>query len=155
MTKPLKVLLLLVATAPFARAEVPPHDDAADARPIDALLLAYTDRVVTKDATLEPGEPRPCGQIGATVWYRIDLLGGAYGTVFVTTKDADFSTVVAVYEETPAGPALVECSDASAWGRRGEVYFQPEVGKSYLVQAGGARNATGILVLTVGHRIPF
>lgn len=155
MVNALKLLLLVLATAPLARAQPPTHDNAADARPVDALLLAYTDQVVTKYATLEPGEPRPCGQVGATVWYRIDLLGGAYGTAFVTTKDSDYNTVVSVYEETPSGPALVGCSDASAWGRRGELYFQAEPGKSYLVQAGGARNATGMLVLTVGHRIPF
>jgi hypothetical protein len=44
------------------------NDDIADAGHIDELVYEEDD-VPTELATLEPGEPQPCGAIDKTVWY--------------------------------------------------------------------------------------
>jgi len=128
-----------VANAPFV------YVDAASPRQVYA-----TD---TTGATLEPGEARPCGNIGATVWYYL----APYQAVAVTvdTAASNFDTVLAVWElaadvvpSPPGGGSLVGCDDNGA-GTQSRLSFLAEAGHLYWLQAGGANGAGGALELGV------
>ncbi|HEY7801286.1 MAG TPA: hypothetical protein VIE40_01310, partial [Dehalococcoidia bacterium] len=106
----------------------------------------------TAGASLEAGENAPCGNIGATVWFEFqpdrDL------TVEIDTGQSDFDTVLAVYTlanfvpSPPAGASLtsVACDD-KALGAQSRVVVPMSASHTYLVQAGGAGGATGMLHL--------
>ncbi len=101
----------------------------------------------TRAATLEPGEDTPCGNIGNTVWYRID--GQAPGAYTISTAGSDFATVIAVYEvqpfSSPPGGGVREQSCELD----GELEFAGSSGFSYLIQIGGVDGAGGMLSLQI------
>jgi hypothetical protein len=109
----------------------------------------------TQEATLEAGEPQPCGNIGATVWYAVGLPFFATNdaTLFVDTLGSEFDTVVALYAAegiapSPPGSAaqltLVTCvDDPSQLGASLEATIRQGIG--YYVQIGGRDSATGVL----------
>jgi hypothetical protein len=103
---------------------------------------SFVDERDTRGATLEQNEPRPCGDIGATVWYRVSLVREA--RIDVDTSGSDFSPVVALYRlegvSPPGGLALVACHDGG-----GAVSFQVEAGGGYVMQIGGFAGASGHL----------
>lgn len=148
-------LLLALLPATGAEAPAPPHDDRADAMPVDVLLRAWRTRLSTEGATTEEDEPRPCG-IGATVWYRLTLDGGALGHVRVDTVGSDFSTALAAYRARPDGTLdLLACSDhAPGLGRDAELLFTAVPGETYLLQAGGYHGGVGTLHLHVRGGTP-
>lgn len=153
------VLLLLFLHAPGAaegaEAGAPPNDDRADAERVDVLFRAHAARLSTAGATTEEDEPRPCS-VGATVWFRMDLEGGALGHVRVDTLGSDFSTVLAVYREAPGGALdLVACNDhAPGLGRDAELLFTAVPGETYLLQAGGYNGGVGTLQVNVRGGTP-
>jgi hypothetical protein len=108
----------------------------------------------TTDATREPGEPSPCGDIGATVWY--SLYSGTTADIELSTVGSDFDTVLAVYRLSPLHNyewaadklELVACEDDGAGAAAIELAFDPERGSDYFVQAGGADGAGGMLKLS-------
>ena len=107
----------------------------------------YGQEFQTAFATLEAGEPRPCGNIGATVWMLLQIYGDT--TITIDTAGSDFDAVVAVYESTapsppPANFENIAC-DASSGGTAASVTFDAEGLHNYYVQLGGRGGATGTL----------
>jgi hypothetical protein len=103
----------------------------------------------TTYATTQPGEPRACGNIGATVWYSFYAPSGT--TFVLDTAGSDFDTVVAVYRVDGwppfPGATLVDCNDNAGGSPQARLTFTAESGSQYFVQAGGANAATGTLRL--------
>ena len=128
------------------------------APPNDALALAplifeapFTDSTRSANATLEDGEPRPCGHIGKTVWYRIETSERA-GDAIAIDATGDFQPVVALYKldlrTSPSPPGsldLVTCDAGAAGTGSGNITFTTEPFTTYYVQAGGAEGAGGAL----------
>ena len=142
----------IAAPAPHA---APPNDNVAAAPNIyvDAMTPHQTYTGDTIGATLEPGEQRPCGNIGATVWfYYSSYLGGA---LTVDTAGSSFDTVLAVWEigpdivsSPPGGGVLIGCND-NGLAAQSTVTFQALPGHQYWIQAGGAGGQTGTLSLNL------
>ena len=103
----------------------------------------------TSGATLESGEPRPCGSIGATVWFTYTPTTS--GTVTIDTMGSGFDTVLAVYTGSSlTGLSNVACNDDLAWyDLDSRVSFSGTAGVTYRIQAGGYSGATGSLTLNV------
>ncbi|MDP9238267.1 MAG: hypothetical protein M3P30_12895 [Chloroflexota bacterium] len=120
----------------------PPNDNSVHAQFVYTPTFEMT--VDTTGATLEPGEPRPCGDVGATVWYHIHAPVDA--RVRISTDGTQFPTVLAVYEPrspSPEGGAdQIGCNDA-AGGAALELAITAD--HDYLVQAGGVGGAKGML----------
>src|SRR5205823_52457 len=81
----------------------PPNDNAAAAGyiypPFDAIVM-------TGGATVEAGEPRPCGDVGATVWWR--LRTDVDAKVNIATGGSDFPTVVGIFvSDGPSPPGAM------------------------------------------------
>jgi hypothetical protein len=124
----------------------PPNDDVQSALTI--MGLDFRHEISTGGATLEPDEPRPCGDIGATVWYR--MRSAATSDAFGVTVDATgsgFPVVVALYSpgspSPPGGMVPLQCSDT------GLLSFTLQPHTSVLMQVGGVGGAVGALDLLV------
>jgi hypothetical protein len=119
------------------------NDNIADAPQL--YEVPFRDALNTLGATTEPGEPLDCGNIGRTVWYRINVLETGTGhRVSVSTSGSDFASVVAIYEvdfsTNPSPPGtlqLVQCADG------GNGTFVTENFTDYLIQVGGRDGAGG------------
>jgi hypothetical protein len=95
----------------------------------------------TRGATLEPGEERPCGNIGKTVWFSIPA--GDTPTYHLATTGSNFATVIAVYSFegfSPPGGAVNEGCTTS-----GAITIEGRPDTSYLIQVGGVDEAGGDL----------
>jgi len=96
----------------------------------------------TNGATLDPDEPRPCGDIGKTVWYYVPP--DQHQEFSVDTRNTLFDTVIAVYEQSgmspPGGVVNIGCTTTDSFS------FNPKPGVGYLVQIGGVGGASGDLV---------
>jgi hypothetical protein len=101
--------------------------------------------VNTEGATLDDGEPRPCGNIGKTVWYGIVARGDT--TIVVRTENSDFDAAIAVYEQTGVSPppgSIDEIACAvSNDGEEPSLSFEAEANQVYWIQAGGRNGAGG------------
>lgn len=125
----------------------PANDDHADAIAIGS--APYSGTQTTAGATMEPGEPAPCGSPGASAWYSYTAPG--YGTVTVSTAGSDFDTVLAAYTGGSLGTlAAVACNDDFGAAPQSQLSFAATPGTTYHVQAGGASGATGSLRLSLG-----
>jgi hypothetical protein len=110
--------------------------------------------VTTRGATVEDGEPRPCGDIGATVWYRITARGET--TLVIDSAGSDFATVLSVYQngadsigESPPGSLdLLDC-EASSSATPARIEIRVDANIPYWLQAGGRGGAQGNLKLSV------
>ena len=117
----------------------PTNDDFAYA--LD--MPPFSDERSTSGATVEPGEPQPCGNIGSTVWYKYTAT--AAEQMDVVTVGSDFDTVLAIYTGTSLGDlSLVECND-DAVGLQSVVTFDTTSSVTYYFQVGGHGAATGDL----------
>ena len=104
---------------------------------------SYSNSQTTLGATLETNEPRPCGSIGSTVWYR--YTPGASGTITIDTYGSSFDTVLAVYVGSSlSGLSNLACNDDDA-GAQSRVQFSGSAGTTYQIQVGGFNSATGSL----------
>jgi hypothetical protein len=117
--------------------------------------LPFSDSRGTTGATMQAGEPSPCGLKGSTVWYRYTAV--ADGWLTVNTQGSDFDTVVAAY----SGDALSDlstvapCNDDKAPPlRHSEVTFWATKGETYRVQVGGYRSGMGELQVSVTATTP-
>jgi hypothetical protein len=160
LTRRVTVLIagLLLLLLPAAAAAAPPaNDDPANAATLGTFDFVVTD---TTAATTTAGEPltdkdtqnRGCSDGGAvaddgaqmvrTVWYRMTG-DGTFVFLNAFDSDANFDTVLAVYEDKPAGEdELITCADdAGVDGNfisiKSRVAFQALQGHKYLIQAGG------------------
>jgi hypothetical protein len=129
----------------------PPYNDIApDAEYLEAPSEYVQSR--TGGATLDSGEPRPCGDIGKTVWYRLRVHGEA--RVIVDSAESDFATVLAVYEgsptefEMPDSGDLIEC-ESSSGSRQASITLDADGSSDYWLQAGGVNGAGGLLTMSV------
>jgi len=121
----------------------PPHNDnSANADEIP--MSGFGTSADTRGATLEAGEAQPCGDIGATVWYRFST-GDRGGTLTVDATSNDFRPVTALYRmdgmSPPGALTQVACADA------GSLTAELAANTTYYVQAGGAGGAAGMLNL--------
>jgi hypothetical protein len=132
---------------------VPANDDFADAIAVPG--LPFQDSRSTANATLQPGEPRPCGTIGATVWYAFTPPADA--SIAVETFGSGFDTVVSVYTGSSlTNLTRVTCNDDSlltpVFGtspHESQAIFTVTGGTTYYIQAGGFQGATGMLALSI------
>ncbi|TAK62277.1 MAG: carboxypeptidase regulatory-like domain-containing protein, partial [Dehalococcoidia bacterium] len=142
-------------TTPNIDFSLQPPDPDHSWTPKDILAFPFTDSRNTAAASLEPGEQQPCGDVGATIWYRLVVPYSPPGTTTVTvdTAGSDFDTAVAVYTpdyslpSPPGGLALIGCN---ATGLRSWQTFAADPGSVYYVQVGGQSGATGNLVVNAG-----
>jgi len=105
----------------------------------------------TSGTGTESGEPKPCGRIGRTVWYRV--VPASSGTLTASTAGSGFDTVLAVYRGTSlSGLTSLDCNDDSGGTSQSRVVASVTAGQTYYVQVGGHRNASGsyALSLTLG-----
>lgn len=129
----------------------PPNDNQS--MPLYAYVDVYnphwTYRVDTRGATLEPDEPRPCADIGKTVWY--SFYANSDQTIDITTAGSDFDTVLAVHAfmdpftlpSPPGGLENIACEDDGAGAAA--LALDAKANTQYWIQAGGARGAGGSL----------
>ncbi len=137
----------VTTTAPGTPAGTTPTD-TADRAP--TFTLPATVSPVNTGGTGHDGEPRPCGQIGATVWFKVTM--PASGQVTISTAGSDFDTVMALYGGDASEGSLIECID-DAGGRSQAAMTQPlqgPPGGTLYVQVGGFNAAIGNLVVTLG-----
>lgn len=127
------------------------NDDFADA--LQVTSLPYEKSQNTTQATLEQGEPRPCGSIDRTVWYRFTPTSTV--TVEADTFRSDFDTVLAVYTGSSLDTlTLVGCNDDTGFGLLSRIRFSASAGQTYSFQAGGFRGASGNLTFGVQGLVP-
>lgn len=125
-----------------------PFGDSSS-NPVPILQLPFSGLLSTVGFTTELGESLPCGNMGATAWYELNLpLGGADLTI--DTVGSSFNTALAVYTGSPASPpgslSLLGCN---ANGASSSVRVIASSPGPYFIQAGGQNGATGWLTLNV------
>jgi uncharacterized protein (DUF2141 family) len=105
--------------------------------------------VTTTGATLETGEPAPCGSLGASVWYH--FTAGASGTAVVDTVggSTNYDTVLAAYTgSTLTGLTNRACNDDYS-GLQSRITFACTAGTIYRIQLGGYQAATGTATVDI------
>jgi predicted esterase len=123
----------------------PAHDSFSAAMPIDA--MPFSTIAATRSASAEEGEPRPCGEVGATVWYEVTARDDVH--VDLDTFGSDFDTVLAVYAGDTIGDlAPIACSDDATGRLSSRVIFEASAETTYRVQVGGFGGEYGRLVLS-------
>ncbi|MBI2723619.1 MAG: hypothetical protein HYX50_01015 [Chloroflexi bacterium] len=123
----------------FCDPACPPRNDNVGAA--DYMYPAqYSIYVITRGATLEPDEPRPCADIGATAWYQFTT--GTAGTLTLDVRASDVPAAVALYRvdglSPPGGLRNIGCA-------AGVLDAQLEPNTAYYVQVGGVSGAGGAL----------
>lgn len=132
----------------------PGHDSMADAIPLMTIPSVISGTNV--GATLEANELRPCGNLGASVWYKL-IVAGASGTVTFETSGSSFDTALAVYRwDNGVGiPNLVGCNDDVASGATWSSLTSPVfTGGVYYIQVAGANGDYGAYKLVITSTIP-
>src|SRR5262245_28470028 len=125
-------------------AVAPPNDNFAAA--IVAGTVPFRDVQNTADATVEAGEPLPCGSIGKTVWY--NFTPAVTGTYQVATAGSGFDTVIAIYTGATLGTLVNAggCDDDSSYLNLLSIrQFQGIAGTTYRIQVGGFLSSSGSL----------
>ena len=119
--------------APSAAAAPPPNDNRADAELLPAFPAAATG--TTAEATVERLDPQvsECGQIEATVWYRIDQAPD--GRIVVTVRaQPGLAPVVRLYRRG-AAISEIDCGTAADGGTV-VTSFQTVRGAGYFILVG-------------------
>lgn len=124
---------------------------------LDAITMRsnpFSHSVSTKEATIGytngVAEPRPCGRIGKTVWYRLWVAEGQKFTA--NTFGSNFDTVIAMYR-APEGLTsfseleLIGCNDDAPGSTQSRLKTTVNAGDSTFiyVQVGGYHKAGGTL----------
>src|SRR5437899_132538 len=141
----LAIVVSLVATllAPGGEVHASGGDLFASAEAIGVPAVVTGD---TSAATLERHEPRPCGRIATTVWFKLQP---ATGTLTASTAGSAFDTVLALYRGSAlAGFTSLDCNDDFGGTRQSQVQSTVIAGTSYYVQLGGFNAASGAFTLT-------
>lgn len=136
------------ATGTLTLSFPPPNDNFADRF---GLAAPSAFQQLTGGATVEAGEPQPCGGIASTVWF--EFIAPFSGPLTVDTNGSSFDTVLAVYEPSTSPPGQigfnVGCDDDSGSGLQSHLEFFAVQGMTYLVQAGGYYGQDGYLTLNI------
>jgi hypothetical protein len=98
----------------------------------------------TTGATLESGEPRPCGKIMGTVWYHFTP---KQATNLLVRAQASFNDVVAVYRGGDL-THLTEVGCATA-AKGSTIAFTALPNETYQIQIGGVSGQTGTATVRV------
>jgi len=113
-----------------------------------AVAPAGTTSGSTGGYTLQPGEPHPCGHIGATAWFTI--VPGTSGKLTASTAGSGFDTVLALYSGTAINSLhKIQCNDDVNGTLQSAVSGNVTAGQTYYVQLGGYRGATGSYALDI------
>ncbi|HYM14624.1 MAG TPA: hypothetical protein VEZ14_03630 [Dehalococcoidia bacterium] len=133
------------------RIDCQPSSPDSFAHALTIASLPFTVGVSTVGATLEVGEPQPCGNIGATIWLRYDAPPSppALQTISFDTVGSYFNTAIAVYAlansiSPPGGLTLIGCK---AMGTTSGVTVSVSPGRTYYVQVGGQGGGSGYAVV--------
>ncbi|MGQ0535678.1 MAG: S8 family serine peptidase, partial [Methanobacteriota archaeon] len=103
--------------------------------------------VTTTGATMETGEPAPCGSLGATVWYHFTAAASGTATIDTVGGSTNYDTVLAAYTGSAVGSLTnVACNDDFS-GTQSQISFACTAGTTYRVQLGGWQAATGTATL--------
>lgn len=139
--------LTLRVVAPGASCGTPANNNFACATTITA--RPYTTTLSSSGATLETGEPRPCGSIGATLWWK--WTPSASGTWTVDTRGSSHDTVLAIYTGTSLTSLTnLNCNDdISTSDLDSSITRSFTAGTTYWIQAGGYNGATGTMKLNI------
>ncbi len=141
---------LLVPSAAMAAA---PSNDRWD-EPAYLPQVPAVEATRTGEATVDPYEHRPCGDIGKTVWY--SFFAQADQVLTVNTFGSNFDTVLAVYSESTVGSGasperppgsniLGACNDDAAGSQQSKVKLRVAADDIVYIQAGGLGSASGRL----------
>lgn len=133
---------VLSSSLPANAQSLPTNDHFVNATSIGTWPFAVSGS--NHGASTEEGEPRPCGAIGKTVWYRLSPTSDvdlAADTLLTT----DMDTVLAVYSgSTLDSLTLIQCNDdASTPVLHSEIQFTALAGQTYYIQLGGFNDTTG------------
>lgn len=133
--------LALRVTAPSSSCGTPANNQFSCATTIGA--RPYTTTQSTNGATLESGEPRPCGSIGDTVWFK--WTPTASGTFTVDTRGSNYDTVLAIYTgSSVTGLTNLNCNDDIGGGDYDSSITRSfTAGVTYRIQVGGYNGASG------------
>jgi PKD repeat protein len=124
--------------------DVPANDDFADAIVIDPAGLPFEHQIFTGAATVETGEPEPCGSIGSTVWYAFTPDSDTLVTAH--TSGSAFDTVLAVYAGSSGPwPSVIDCNDDGEADLTSILTVSLVAGTTYYFQAGGFGGDVGQL----------
>ena len=125
---------------PAATAAPPSNDDRAAAAPVPTFPATIPGTL--SEATVERLDPQvsQCGQIDATVWYRIDQAPD--GAIVLGVQGAGLAPVVRVYRVAGSSLKETDCA-AAAPGARAQIAFESVRGASYLVIVGRKPKTTG------------
>jgi hypothetical protein len=121
--------------------EPPPNDAFAEAVEVTLPFYGYA---ATFNATTEPGEPAPCGSLGASVWYR--FTPGEDFTLFAYASGS-FDTVMAAYTGSSLDTLVpIVCDDVYY-----DAFFEIPVsaGQTYYFQVGGFSGLGGDLYVSL------
>lgn len=137
-------LMLRVSCAPGECA--PPNDEIAIATRVSQ--MPFAESTDTTAATVEPGEPQPCGDIGRTVWYRFDTSETGGDAISVGITSASFDPVIGLYTvdysvaPSPPGALKDVACFVSPIGTGSVTHaFTTQPFTSYYMQVGGAASA--------------
>ena len=118
----------------------------------DGVTTPVIAHATTADATMEAGEPAPCGALGATVWFNWTSPAAA-ATVTFDTFGSNYDTVLAIYTGssvealTPVPGTTCNDDHFVTSNRQSVVSFTTEASTTYRIQVGGFSGATGNAVL--------
>ena len=128
----------------------PANDDFANTVLISS--LPFTTTQTTTGATVEAGEPLPCGAKGSTVWF--SFTPAADAQIIVDTVGSPYDTVLAAYTGSAVNAlTTVACND-DFLGLQSQIIFSATAGVTYHIQAGGYIGLTGSLTLNVDSVLP-
>ena len=135
---------VLVAAATVGAFGVPATSQAApppnDARTSpQALSPPAAVSGTTREATLEPDEPRSCDVLSGSVWYEVRPAGAA-PVVVRLAAGGDLDGVVDVFRRTRSRLTPVDCDRTDEEGRA-ELRFRPDAGARYLIRVGRRRGS--------------
>lgn len=120
----------------------PANDNFASAESVSR--ISFSKAASNSRATLESGEPRLCGEIDKTVWYRYTPTRDMNVTAQAT---AGFPTVVSVFSGTDMA-ALTEVGCA-ATGNETALTFGALEGQTYNIQIGSTGGSEGSIDVTM------
>ncbi len=114
--------------------------------------LPYGNKEDAGGATLEPGEPRPCGGIDNTVWYSFTPASDV--VLAASTDGSSYNTALAVYTGSTLNSLVaVGCDDNAGFGQNSRLTFNAQAGVTYHFQVGGAREARGNAVFNLSAEV--
>lgn len=138
------MLFALVAPAVPALAAGISNDDLQSFAPLNLPGRESPDLAA---ATVQSGEPSPCGQIANTAWYAIRMASATRLTAATSNTTTD--TAIAVYEAPLEPPTfgslrLLDCNDDMDFLiTQSEVSWSARPGYAYYIQLGVAKGGAG------------